>query len=268
LPIATQYRCSVDNFTSPPASSLLDRSGCAHPRRDHGLRQRSLLAGAASCGQASAEPRPRRRGAGTPGCGRCVHRRPRRGSHGHADSLALSSHIVKAIAYKLWRSPPRRISEFAAQHKPPCLSAIRVRRRRTAEACWLSTSRSACLAQLAVLSLPGIAPQCAADAAAAIHTLRGFGIDAANHQPRNLSQVDVASFEVVVALDPVYAAYHRYPGRKSRLWKIPDRLDRREPRTTTAAAPGGSCVSCESSKLTGYSPKVEPDHSVSKRVRD
>jgi protein-tyrosine-phosphatase len=48
----------------------------------------------------------------------------------------------------------------------------------------------------------GLRPQAAADARAAIDTLRAlYGIDASNHVPRSVATVAVADFDYVVAMD-------------------------------------------------------------------
>ena len=48
----------------------------------------------------------------------------------------------------------------------------------------------------------GIRPQTATDAASAIETLKELGIDASQHQPRGLEQVDPNAFDRVVIMEP------------------------------------------------------------------
>lgn len=71
----------------------------------------------------------------------------------------------------------------------------------------------------------GINPQLAAEAANAIQALnRNFGIDASRHVPRGVDRLDLADFDLVIAMDkhvddsivPSCAAH------KLKLWKIPD----------------------------------------------
>lgn len=69
----------------------------------------------------------------------------------------------------------------------------------------------------------GISPQMAGDAADAIHALWEFDIDASGHQPRHVREVDLASFEVVVALDSNAMGHlGGVDTGRIRQWKIPD----------------------------------------------
>jgi protein-tyrosine-phosphatase len=72
----------------------------------------------------------------------------------------------------------------------------------------------------------GIAPQRAADADNAIYTLREtFGIDASAHQPRNVRDVDLTVFELIIALDRDVLAILRKLGvddEAIRLWAVRD----------------------------------------------
>ena len=76
----------------------------------------------------------------------------------------------------------------------------------------------------------GIKPQAAADATAAVETLRDIGIDASLHRPRGLEEVDPDSFDQVVAMEPHVAKIFRmrfpaFPLSRLKVWKIDDPWD-------------------------------------------
>jgi protein-tyrosine-phosphatase len=72
----------------------------------------------------------------------------------------------------------------------------------------------------------GIRPQTAAEASNAVFVLRNtFGIDASAHQPRDVRELDVNGFDLVIAIDNNAAAVVRelgVPESKLIVWPIRD----------------------------------------------
>lgn len=74
----------------------------------------------------------------------------------------------------------------------------------------------------------GFKPQRAGDAENAIYTLKSFlNIDASSHQPRDIREVDVNAFDIVVAMDSFIAKkfmalFPAYPAERLIKWKIQD----------------------------------------------
>lgn len=76
----------------------------------------------------------------------------------------------------------------------------------------------------------GIRPQAAADSASAIATLKDLGIDATNHQPKGLDDVDPKLFDRVVAMEPYVARkfkekFPAFPLEKLSKWNVNDPWD-------------------------------------------
>jgi protein-tyrosine-phosphatase len=72
----------------------------------------------------------------------------------------------------------------------------------------------------------GIRPQEAADAQNAIATLRStFQIDASSHQPRNVRDLDLGEFDLVIAFERNVAEVVRglgVPESRLKVWPVPD----------------------------------------------
>ena len=72
----------------------------------------------------------------------------------------------------------------------------------------------------------GIRPQRAADAENAVHILNEtFGIDASGHQPRDVREVDLTRFDLVIAIENNAAAVVRelgLPDSRLQVWAIRD----------------------------------------------
>jgi protein-tyrosine-phosphatase len=73
----------------------------------------------------------------------------------------------------------------------------------------------------------GVAPQVAADAKNAIDTLRrNYGIDAANHVPRDVRTLDLELYSLIIALDKRVAKKLVQelcaPESKVKLWNVKD----------------------------------------------
>jgi len=74
----------------------------------------------------------------------------------------------------------------------------------------------------------GFRPQVAEDAENAIYTLKKLlGIDASRHRPRDIHEIDVHSFDLVVTMDGQVAKqfkekFKNYPLERLAIWKIKD----------------------------------------------
>ena len=72
----------------------------------------------------------------------------------------------------------------------------------------------------------GIRPQRAADAENAVHILRStFGIDASGHRPRDVRELDLSDFDLVIAIENNAATVVRelgVPESKLKMWPIRD----------------------------------------------
>lgn len=72
----------------------------------------------------------------------------------------------------------------------------------------------------------GIKPQRAVDAENAVHILKNtFGIDASGHQPRDVRNVDLTRFDLVIAIENNAAAVVRelgVPESRLQVWTIRD----------------------------------------------
>jgi protein-tyrosine-phosphatase len=76
----------------------------------------------------------------------------------------------------------------------------------------------------------GIKPQTAVEATGVIVTLKDLSIDASQHHPRSLQEVDPEPFDLVVAMDSSVAKkftnmFPFYPRRRLKAWNITDPYD-------------------------------------------
>jgi protein-tyrosine-phosphatase len=76
----------------------------------------------------------------------------------------------------------------------------------------------------------GIKPQTAVEATSVIVTLKDLSIDASQHHPRSLQEVDPEAFDLVVTMDSSVAKrftnmFPSYPRRRLKAWNITDPYD-------------------------------------------
>jgi protein-tyrosine-phosphatase len=76
----------------------------------------------------------------------------------------------------------------------------------------------------------GIKPQTAVEATSVILTLKDLGIDASQHHPRSLQEVDPEAFDLVVTMDSSVAkkftnTFPSYPRGRLKAWNITDPYD-------------------------------------------
>jgi protein-tyrosine-phosphatase len=76
----------------------------------------------------------------------------------------------------------------------------------------------------------GIKPQTAIEAASVSVTLDNLNIDASQHRPRSLQEVDPKAFDLVVTMDSAVAKkftnmFPSYPRRRLKAWNIIDPYD-------------------------------------------
>jgi protein-tyrosine-phosphatase len=76
----------------------------------------------------------------------------------------------------------------------------------------------------------GIKPQTAVEATSVIVTLKGLGIDASEHHPRSLQEVDPETFDLVITVDSSVAnkfanMFPSYPQHRLTAWNITDPYD-------------------------------------------